>query len=215
MFDNSVQGHYRNLWNVTLKNGEGSNNDFLGNDWEEGCATREHVFIFDRRQNADGWVLAAVHMHHHSIRMFELHRWGVNGLKNVYCVGDNAVAHVTWSTGALAHESGDAIVVLYGTNLADARRRVHSIEKFPQALNSIMPTKFNDKIWIRGVMNQRPFYRVAWMDGPIVLFNSTRTQLSGNTVIRTTSGNNTFNDTPARVGFIWANNEVNMTNITT
>jgi hypothetical protein len=131
MFDNSVQGHYRNLWNVTLKNGEGSNNDFLGNDWEEGCATREHVFIFDRRQNADGWVLAAVHMHHHSIRMFELHRWGVNGLKNVYCVGDNAVAHVTWSTGALAHQSGDAIVVLYGTNLADARRRVHSLEKFP------------------------------------------------------------------------------------
>lgn len=214
MFSNSVQSRYRNLWNVTLKNGEGSNNDFLGNDWEEGCATREHVFIFDRRQNADGWVLAAVHMHHHSIRMFELNRWGVNGLKNVYCVGDNAVAHVTWSTGVLAHESGDAIVVLYGTNLADARRRVHSIEKFPQGLTSIMPTKFNDKIWIRGVMNQRPFYRVAWMDGPIVLFNSTRTQLTTNTLIRTTSGNNTFNDTPARVGFIFANNEVNMTIIT-
>ena len=41
-----------------------------------------------------------------------------------------------------------------------------------------MPTKFDDKIWIRGVMNQRPFYRVAWMDGPIVLFNSTADQLT-------------------------------------
>jgi hypothetical protein len=88
------------------------------------------------------------------------------------------------------------------------------MEKYPQAITSVMPTKFGDKIWIRGVMNQRPFYRVAWMDGPIVLMNSTRTQLTTNTFIRTTSGNNTFNDTPARVGFIWANNEVNMTNIT-
>jgi hypothetical protein len=51
------------------------------------------------------------------------------------------------------------------------------------------------------------------MDGPLVLFNSTRTQLSDRTIIRTTNGHGTSRDTPATVGFIWANNEVNMTNI--
>jgi hypothetical protein len=213
MFDNDVQERYRTIWNVTLRNGEASNVDLLGDDWEEGCATREHVFMFDRTGDADdGWVLAAVHMHHHSVRMFELNRWDVNGVKNVYCVGDNVVAHLTWFTSAT--QNGDAIAVLYGTGLDDARRRIHSMEKFPQAITSVMPTKFNDKIWMRIVMNQRPLYRVAWMDGPIVLFNSTRTQLSDQTVIRTTNGNNASNDTTAAVGFIFANNEVNMTNIT-
>lgn len=212
MFDNDNVARYRNLWNVTLRNGEGSDTDFLGDDWEEGCATREHVFIFDRRETDDGWVMAAVHMHHHSIRMFELNRWGINGIKNVYCVGDNVVAHLTWFTSATSN--GDAIAVLYGTNLGDARRRIHSMEKFPQAVTSVMPTKFGDKIWIRFVMNERPFYRVAWMDGPIVLFNSTRDQLTQSSFIRMTSGSGNVTNTPATVGFIFANNEVNMTNIT-
>jgi hypothetical protein len=78
MFDNDNVWRYRNMWNVTLRNGEPSNTDFLGDDWEEGCANREHVFVFDRRNNLDGWVVAAVHMHTHSIRMFELDRWGIN-----------------------------------------------------------------------------------------------------------------------------------------
>jgi hypothetical protein len=213
LFDNWNNQRYRTVWNVTLRNGEGSNTDFLGDDWEEGCATREHVFIFDRENNADGWVLAAVHMHHHSVRTFELTRWNINSVKNVYCVGDNVVAHLTWFRSAANADNGDAIAVLYGTNLGDARRRIHSMELFPQPITSVMPTKFDDKIWIRGVMNGRPFYRVAWMDGPIVRFNSTSDQLTQNTFIRTTNGAGRVVDTPALVGFIWANNEVNMTSI--
>jgi hypothetical protein len=213
LFDNDNVAKYTTIWNITLRDGEASNTDFLGDDWEEGCATREHVFVFDRSgDDTDGWVLAAVHMHHHSVRMFELNRWNINGVKNVYCVGDNVVAHLTWFDDA--DTNGDAIAVLYGTNLGDARRRIHSLEKFPQALTSVMPTAFGDKIWIRLVMNQRGFNRVAWMDGPIVLFNSTRDQLTQNTFIRTTSGSGRVVNTPARVGFIFANNQVNMTGIT-
>lgn len=74
LFDNSVMNQYRTIWNITLRNGEASNYDLLGDDWEEGCATREHVFMFDRTGADDGWVLAAVHMHHLSVRMFELQR---------------------------------------------------------------------------------------------------------------------------------------------
>lgn len=209
IFDSNHVQTYKTHWNITLRPSEPSGTDYLGDDFEYGCATREYVFIFDT-DSTNGWIVAAVHMHTHSMRFFDLGTFGITGVRNMYCVGDYAVL----SASSTPSSSPSAVVVLYGTNLEDARRRIHSIKKFPGSITSISPTLVDDKIWIRFVMNNRPYYRVAYMDGPTVLFNSSRTQWTNSQTISHSNGINTVNTTKTDVTFIWANNEVNMTNFT-
>lgn len=207
IFDSNHVQEYRTHWNITLRPTEESDTDYLGNDFEYGCATREYVFIYDT-DSTNGWVVAAVHMHTHSMRFFDLGTFGITGVINMYCVGDYAVL----SANSSPTSSPSAIVVLYGTNLEDARRRIHSIQKYPGTITSISPTLVDDRMWIRFVMNNRPYYRVAYLEGPIVVYNSSRMQWTNDQSISHTNGVNPVNTTKTDVTFIWANNEVNMTN---
>jgi len=182
--------------------------DYFGKDFEYGCATKEYVFVFDP-DVARGWVVAAVHIHDHSMRFFELNTFGITSVTKLVCVGDYVVGHGrTSQTAALG-----ALFVLYGTNIEDARMRIHSIEKLPVLLTSVSPTLVDDKIWIRCVANNRAFQRVAFVDGPIVRLNSTKSYWSGNQFVQTTNGAGSVANHPLQTTFVWANNIVNVTNL--
>lgn len=209
VFDNPHVQSYNTVWNITLRPSETSNTDYLGDDYEYGCATSEYVFMFDTT-TANGWTVAAVHIRDHSMRFFDLSTFDITGIQNMVCVGDYAVISATSNPVS----TPSAIIILYGTMLEDARRRIHSIERYPGSITSLSPVVIDDKIWVRFVMNNRPYYRVAYLDGPIVVYNSTRTQWTNDQFISHTNGFNPANTTKTDVTFLWGNNIVNMTNIT-
>ena len=229
IFDNNWVSRYRNIWNVSLINsgafnpvsGAFDNNpttgalrndveieDYFGKDFEYGCATKEYVFVYDPDPTR-GWVVAAVHMHHHSIRFFELNTFGITSVQKLICVGDYVVGRGRTSQTA----NTGALFVLYGTNIEDARNRIHSIEKLPVLIDQINPTLVDDKIWIRCMSNGRPFHRVAFTNGPIVRLNSTNSQWTQNQRVAITNhAGNTVNHN-LQSTFVWNNNIVNVTDI--
>ena len=178
VFDNSHVTTLNNYWNMTLE-------PTTATKLKIGCTTWEHVFMVDRDGGSE---VVAYNVRHNSYRYFDIENWGVDSIDQIKCAGEMAVLLGQKNNGGENNGNRGVLIVLYGVRIRDARKRAHSMETFPLPLQDLSVTHHEDKLWVRFVMNNRPYYRVAFKEGPYIWLRSSKSQATSDTTLRSTNG---------------------------
>ena len=220
IYDNSYVRKYKNIFNVTgsrySRGKDAADLDVFGDQLEYGCANRQYVFVYTKNYTNASQIttvdtnitalVAGVHVATKSKVYFDLYQFGVGSIQDMWCVGDYVVGYGTARNGAT---SGNLLFVLFGTNINDARRRVHSVTPMQRNITRISPVLVDNKIWVSFADNNAMHGRVIFTDGPIVVLNSTTVTNNAMTLSQTNSnpqaGATTLNNVPITPNFVtWA-----------
>ncbi len=139
---------------------------FNSDKFYNGCSTGKYTFWISYGETGQDGYIFAYDITTKSKIYFNLPAFGVVTVEEIMCVEDYVVVR---ATGA-----GDTgmLLFLYATKIEDASRRIHSKETFTNKIQGITATIFQDRVYVRMVLNDKIFFRVAYMDGPSIIVRS-------------------------------------------